>query len=107
MKALGSIQFGTITIKIISNSDALTVTELHFPAGAVADVHQHINEEVNYVVKGIFESDSSGQKEIYRPGDALQVPSLAAHNISCISDEDGVILTAWTPSRTDLMNKIS
>jgi len=106
MKNLGSIKFGDVTIKVVSNSENLTVAELHFPANATADIHQHVNEEVNYVVKGVFETIHEGEKCILNPGDVVQVSPNLKHNLKCISSENGVILTSWTPSRKDIMAKI-
>lgn len=107
MKTTGLIKFGEVTIKILSNSDALTIAELHFPSGVIADVHQHVNEEANYIVKGTFEASSNDSKMTLYPGDILHVGTNAKHNLKCISEEDGLILTAWTPSRKDLIDKIS
>lgn len=107
MSSLGKIKFGDITIKILCNSDALTVAELHFPAGAVAAVHQHINEEANYIVQGTFEASLGDSKIILNPREIIHVDTNALHNLKCIGNEDGIILTAWTPSRKDLMAKIS
>ena len=107
MKDLGSVKFGDVTIKVLTNSEALTVAELHFPAGAAADVHHHINEEVNYVVKGVFETIENGELLVLNPGDTVQVSSNLEHNLRCTSQEDGIILTAWSPSRKDIMNKLS
>lgn len=107
MKNTGILKFGDVTIKILSNSDALTVAELHFAAGTIADVHQHVNEEANYVVRGTFEASSNDTKTILNPGDIIDVSPNAKHNLKCISDEGGLILTAWTPSRKDLISKLS
>lgn len=106
MKELGVIPLGDATIKIISNSEALTVAEIYFPAGSVAAVHHHVNEEVNYVVKGAFEFMSNGERMLFKVGDVLQVPSNIDHNIRCLDGEDGVVLSIWTPSRKDLIAKI-
>ncbi|MCI0922236.1 cupin domain-containing protein [Sphingobacterium rhinopitheci] len=107
MTGLGSIKFGDVTIKILSNSDSLTVAELHFPVGAVAALHQHVNEENNYVVKGVFEATEGASKAIINLGDVIYVAPNVQHNLKCIGNEDGIILTSWTPSRKDLIEKIS
>lgn len=57
------IQFGEVTIKIISNSEQLTVAE-------------------------------------------FIIPSNLPHNIKN-REAGGVILSVWTPSRTDLIDKIT
>lgn len=107
MKGNGLIKFGDVTIKILSNSDALTIAELHFPSGSVAEVHQHVNEEANYIVRGTFEALSGDSKVTLYPGEIVSVPSNARHNLKCISEDDGIILTAWTPSRKDLIAKLT
>lgn len=107
MQALGTVKFGDVTIKIISNSEALTMAELHFTAHAIAAVHHHTNEEINYVLEGTFEAIADGHKRILTAGDVIHVTTNHNHNLTCISDVGGKILTVWTPSRKDLMAKIA
>lgn len=106
MKGLGSIKFGEVIIKILSDSPAMTVAELHFPSGVSADVHHHINEEANYVVEGVFETPLNNELTTFSPGDLLHIESNKNHSLKCISEENGVILTVWTPSRKDLISKL-
>lgn len=107
MNALGSLKFGSITIKILANSEKATVAELHFQPGDIASVHMHPHEEFNYVVKGEFECLSEGEIVRLSAGDVIQVISNHEHNLHCIGDEPGVIVTFWTPSRQDLIEKMS
>ena len=107
MKELGTIKFGDVSIKVLSNSDLLTVAELYFPSGVAAAIHHHFNEEVNYVVKGKFETIQDGIPLILEVGDVLQVSSNSNHNLKCISSEDGIVLTAWAPSRIDIISKLT
>lgn len=106
MKNLGIVKFGEVAIKILSNSNELTVSELNFPRGVVASMHKHCHEEVNYIVKGKFECECNGEKFSLQEGDHIQVPSNAEHNLSCLNG-DGIVISIWTPSRTDLIEKIS
>jgi len=106
MKALGNIKFGNIDIKILANSQQATVAELHFAAGEKASTHRHEHEEFNYVVKGVFDCMCQGETTRIHPGDLVQVPPHTDHNLHCVSQEAGVIVTFWTPSRRDFMEKI-
>ena len=106
MAALGTIQFGAVDIKLLANSPQATVAELQFKAGEKAATHKHPHEEYNYVVKGEFDCMSDGSVMRLRPGDAIAVAPNTEHNLHCVSDTDGLIVTFWTPSRTDFIEKL-
>jgi quercetin dioxygenase-like cupin family protein len=101
-----TVHFGDVAIRILSNSDDMTVSELEMPAGAVASIHQHPHEEVNYVVSGVLDFMCDGEITTLRAGQAMRIPPNKPHNITCHKDAPGKVLTAWTPSRTDLMAKL-
>lgn len=107
MKKKGLIKEGDIIIKILSNSKALTIAELHFPSGTIANAHQHANEEMNYILCGTFEVLSNNSKVILRPGEILHIPTNVKHNLKCIGEEDGVILSVWVPSCEELIARLS
>jgi len=104
---LGSIQFGDVLIKIVGNSPQSTVAELHFSAGVKASTHRHMHEEYNYVVRGEFECLCEGRVIRLQVGDTVRVPENTDHNLHCVGNEDGVILTFWTPSRVDFIEKLN
>jgi len=107
MNGLGTINFGDVAIKILSNSDAMTIAELHFNGGIAAAQHHHINEEANYIIEGVFESVHNGVVTSYKAGDIVHVAPNQEHSLKCVSKAGGRILTSWTPSRKDLMAKIA
>ncbi|MBN5232557.1 cupin domain-containing protein [Serratia marcescens] len=100
------IKFGEVVIKILSNSDELTVSELYFPAGIVAKIHSHPHEEVNYVISGELYFMCDGESKTLLPGDVMRIPPNILHNIKCSEKSDGKVITVWTPSRKDLIEKI-
>ncbi|MDX6041613.1 cupin domain-containing protein [Scandinavium lactucae] len=106
-KQENTLQFGDVAIQILSNSDELTVAELAIQAGAVASIHQHPHEEVNYVVSGVLDFMCDGEVTTLRAGEAMRVPPNQPHNITCHPDAPGVVLTAWSPSRQDLIAKLA
>jgi len=106
MKSLGTLKFGEVKIDILSNSEAITLAELTFPIDVAAAAHHHKNEEVNYILNGVFESSLNGQSKILNPGDVIHVSSNNEHNLKNIGGVEGKILTVWTPSRKDLIDKL-
>ncbi|MFG6654561.1 cupin domain-containing protein [Scandinavium sp. M-37] len=106
-KQENTLQFGDVSIQILSNSDELTVAEVALPAGAVASIHQHPHEEVNYVVSGVLDFMCDGEVTTLRAGEAMRVPPNQPHNITCHPDAPGVVLSAWSPSRQDLIAKLA
>ena len=98
-----NLHFGDVAIRILTNSDELTFAELHIPAGTVAGIHQHPHEEVNYVVSGVMDFMCDGQVTTLRAGQAIRIPPGQHHNITCHTDAPGVVVSAWTPSRQDLI----
>ncbi|MFK3659273.1 cupin domain-containing protein [Scandinavium sp. NPDC088450] len=101
-----TVHFGDVAIRILTNSDELTVSELTLPAGAVASVHQHPHEEVNYVVSGVLDFMCNGEVTTLHAGQAIRIPPDKPHNITCHKEAPGVVLTAWTPSRKDLLARL-
>ncbi|MFI3014197.1 cupin domain-containing protein [Klebsiella aerogenes] len=101
-----TVHFGDVEMKILSNSDELTVAELHLPAGSVASVHHHPHEEVNYVVAGKLDFMCDGRITTLYPGDAIRIPPDQPHNITCSPGSAGKVISIWTPSRTDLIEKL-
>lgn len=106
MKNLGTLNFGEIPITFLSNSDAITVAELEFAPGVSATPHHHVHEEIDYVLEGTFEVNSDGKKDIFTKGDLLDVSSDVEHYITNVGDTPGKILTVWSPSRSDFMDKL-
>ena len=100
------IKFGDVTIKILTNSDELTVSELFIPAGVPAQEHHHPHEEVNYVLSGQLEFTLNGKVNTLTTGDCIRIPPDAIHNIKNTGTTDGRVISIWTPSRVDLIDRL-
>ncbi|MCS2164030.1 cupin domain-containing protein [Scandinavium manionii] len=101
-----SLSFGDVVIRILTNSNDLTFAELRMPAGAAASVHQHPHEEVNYVVSGVMDFICEGQVTTLCAGQAIRIPPDQPHSITCHPGATGTVVTAWTPSRQDLIERL-
>jgi quercetin dioxygenase-like cupin family protein len=103
MDGLGTVMFGDVSIKILTNSDQLTVAQLTIPAGVTAKLHHHPHEEVNYVVQGSVDCLCGDTTLHLKEGDSAQVPSNFVHNLTCTSAKEAIIISIWTPSRKDFI----
>ncbi|AYD39864.1 cupin domain-containing protein [Clostridium fermenticellae] len=84
-----------ISKKVISHGGSLMGVEFHFLRGAVKGIHFHKNEQLSYILKGSFEVQLEGKKEILRVGDSCYVKSNASHGILAL--EDSIVLNVFTP----------
>lgn len=89
--------------KILGRGGELMMVEVSFEPGAVGAVHTHPHQQVSYVLKGSFELEMDGVKEIVRAGDSFYVPSDAPHGVVAL--EESAILDIFTPQRQDFLKK--
>lgn len=80
--------------------DDLMVVELRWNAGMIGEVHTHPHRQCGYVVKGRFEADVEGEKEILTDGDCFYVEANQPHGLTCLED-GSVLLDIFTPHRED------
>ena len=75
--------------------------EVSFQKGSIGEVHAHPHEQVSYVLKGSFEFELDGKKEIIKAGDSYYVLPGLMHGVVAL--EDSVILDIFTPQREDFL----
>ena len=90
-----------ITSKVLANNNTLMIVENTFLQGAIAPTHQHVNEQVGYVLSGCFELVIEGNSQILRSGDSFLVEKNIPH--SCGALEGGIILDIFSPRRDDIL----
>lgn len=82
----------------------LMVAELVWQKGMEGAVHTHPHCQCGYVLKGSFEADINGEKQILGPGECFYVEANVPHGLTALED-DGVILDIFTPMRKDFADK--
>jgi quercetin dioxygenase-like cupin family protein len=87
--------------KILASDGKMMLVEVTFKRGAVGALHTHPHEQVSYIVKGSFEFELEGKKEILHAGDSYYVKPNAPHGVKAL--EDAVILDVFTPQRADFL----
>ena len=90
-----------VSRKILSHVANMMMVEVNFIKGAVGEIHAHENEQISYIVKGSFQVDIEGKKEILKTGDTFYIKPNALHGVLAL--EDSTILDVFTPQREDFL----
>lgn len=90
-----------VTRRIIARGGNMMLVHVTFEKGTVAPVHQHVHEQLSYIVSGSFEYTMGGQTYQLKAGDSYYVVPNEGHGIRAL--EDSVILDIFTPQREDFL----
>ncbi|MCS7071648.1 MAG: cupin domain-containing protein [Anaerolinea sp.] len=80
-------------------TDEVMLCEFYLLRGAVVPRHQHMNDQVGYVVSGKIELTIGGQTRILEPGDSYAIPGGIEHG--AVALEDSVLIDTFSPPRDD------
>ncbi len=89
--------------KIIANNDSIMAVEVRFETGGRGAIHQHVHEQVTYVVSGKFEFTTNGVTKIVEAGDSLFFETMNTHGALCL--EKGILIDVFTPTRKDFLTQ--
>ncbi len=87
--------------KVLAHHENLMAVEVYFEAGSVGAIHFHPHEQITYVLKGKFEFNVDGNKQIIVPGDTAFLEPHVPHGVICL--EAGILLDIFTPHREDFL----
>ena len=82
--------------------DDLMVCELKWNKGQVGAVHSHPHRQCGYIIKGTFEAEIDGVKQILHGGDCFYTEANQPHGLVCLED-DSLMLDIFTPHREDFL----
>lgn len=80
----------------------MMVAELVWKKGQEGAVHTHPHRQCTYILKGTFESNLNGKKQILGPGECVYTEANVPHGLIALED-DSVILDIFTPMREDFV----
>jgi quercetin dioxygenase-like cupin family protein len=89
--------------KVLAYHENMMAVEVYFEKGAEGLMHSHPHEQITYVLKGQFEFNIDGKKQVIRPGDTTFQEPNVSHGVVCL--EEGVLLDIFTPYREDFVQK--
>ena len=89
--------------KVLVHDGAMMAVEVHFNQPTEAyEPHQHIHEQITYVLKGKLEFFIDGIGRVVEAGDSIYFESNVPHG--CIVLEAGsIVLDVFTPQREDFL----
>lgn len=90
-----------VSRKVLSHVESMMMVEVDFIKGAVGEIHAHVHEQISYIIKGSFQLEIEGKKEIIKAGDTFYIVPNALHGVTAL--EDSTILDVFTPQREDFL----
>ena len=90
-----------VSRKILAHVTNMMIVEVNFIKGAIGELHGHENEQISYIVKGSFQVEIDGKKEIIKSGDTFYIKPNVLHGVLAL--EDSTILDVFTPQREDFL----
>ncbi|ATW24740.1 cupin domain-containing protein [Candidatus Formimonas warabiya] len=89
--------------RIIGCGESLMLVESCFKKGATSEPHRHEeHEQAAYMVQGSIQLLLGNENRVLKPGDGYCAPKNMIHGFVVL--EDAVVISAFTPLRTDLLN---
>lgn len=92
---------GGLRRKILARGGKLMMVEVYFDKGGIGAMHSHAHEQVSYIVKGAFEFDVDGKKDVVKAGDTVYIGPNVEHGVVAL--EDSLIVDIFTPQREDFL----
>lgn len=81
----------------------LMIVELVWQKGMKGEVHSHPHRQCGYIIRGSFEAEINGVKQILGSGECFYVEADVPHGLVALED-DGLMLDIFTPMREDFVN---
>ncbi|MBJ6142554.1 cupin domain-containing protein [Hymenobacter sp. BT559] len=94
----------TIGRRLITGQDMM-LAHVYLKKGAIVPRHQHINEQITYILEGALRfhlGDDASEEVIVRAGEVLCIPSNVWHQAEAL--EDTLDVDVFSPPRQDWLD---
>lgn len=88
------------TVARVVNGREITFAVVELDAFAVVGLHQHPNEQLGIVLKGLLTFTINGETRDLRPGDTYEIPANVPHEGKA-GPEGAVAIDVFSPVRAD------
>ena len=92
-------QLSPTVARQVIHAERIAIARLFLTKGAIVPRHSHENEQITMLESGKLRFVFDDEERILNPGDALQIPSNAAHLVETL--EDSVATDLFAPTRQD------
>ena len=83
--------------------EQLMVSRILMKKGCVVPLHQHVNEQLSYILEGALKFWIDGKEIVVEAGEVLCIPSNMPHKAEAV--EDTLDLDIFYPPRQDWIDK--
>ncbi|MEO0561304.1 MAG: cupin domain-containing protein [Chloroflexota bacterium] len=91
--------FDGVIRRTMATTDEAMLCEFRLKVGAEVPLHDHMNDQVGYVVSGKLEITIGGETAVILPGESYAIPGGVPHQ--AIAREDSVLIDVFSPPRND------
>ncbi|HUN05349.1 MAG TPA: cupin domain-containing protein [Aggregatilineales bacterium] len=85
--------------RILVDGDQLMLVQVTLDAGAVVPTHQHVHEQITYVLEGHLDFKVGGELHVVRTGDSVHMASNVPHQVT--AHVNSRVLDVFSPPRED------
>ncbi|MEN8792952.1 MAG: cupin domain-containing protein [Flavobacteriales bacterium] len=93
---------GGVSRKFLGFDNQIMMVQVKFEKGALGSPHHHFHTQATYVVKGKFEFEVDGDKQIVEAGDGVYIEPNLLHSAVCL--EEGILIDVFSPVREDFLD---
>lgn len=93
---------GGVSRKFLGFDNQIMMVQVKFEKGALGSPHHHFHTQATYVVKGKFEFEVDGEKQIVESGDGVYIEPNLLHSAVCL--EEGILIDVFSPVREDFLD---
>lgn len=94
--------FEGVRRRVLVSGAAVMLVEVEFAeAGNAVPTHQHIHEQVSYLVRGEMRFVVDGQERTVKTGETILLPSNVPHSATALTP--CVVIDAFSPPREDFL----
>ncbi len=83
--------------------EQVMVARILLGKGSIVPLHQHVNEQISYILEGALKFWIDGKEIVVRAGEVLCIPPNMPHKAEAL--EDTVDLDIFYPPRQDWLDK--
>ncbi|MCC8188791.1 MAG: cupin domain-containing protein [Bacteroides sp.] len=87
--------------QIMGYDGQLMLVKVKFEKGAVGMAHEHYHSQATFIVSGVFEFHTDGEKRVVSAGDGIYFAPDVLHGCTCL--EPGVLIDTFSPMRADFL----
>jgi quercetin dioxygenase-like cupin family protein len=99
-ETLTTTDFGPLRYQLVGHSDHMTALRWFFPEGGAIPEHQHVQEQITYVLRGALEMVIDGQVVVLNANDSVIIPSEIRHSAKALAETE--TLDVFSPVRLQL-----